>query len=498
MFTELDKQQMAERGSALGEVEQQIENFKSGFPFLDIQKAATVGDGVVSLTAEGIKELTANYESKVSGKSILKFVPASGAATRMFKDLFAFVDKPDIASNKAASTFAEGLKDFAFYEELKSKFEGAETSFDALVEAGKYEVIADKLLSVEGLDYGSLPKALLAFHQYEGGPRTPFEEHLVEGALYAKGEDGSVNLHFTVSPQHQPKFEALLESVKAQYEEKYGVTYTVSFSQQKKSTDTIAVDNDNNPFREADDSILFRPAGHGALLENLNDLDADVIFIKNIDNVVTDKLKGDTIDYKKALGYLLVDCQEEIHGLLKNGISDPDAVAATLKEKYFVEMPADFSSKSDEEKVAVLKEKLNKPIRVCGMVKNTGEPGGGPFWVKEQDGALTLQIAETAQIDLDDTEKSDMLKNSTHFNPVDLVCATKDFNGESFDLLKYRDDETGFISAKSKNGKDLKAMELPGLWNGAMADWITFFVEVPISTFNPVKTVNDLLKDAHQ
>ncbi|WP_109831669.1 DUF4301 family protein [Reichenbachiella versicolor] len=498
MFNDSDHKQIADRGSSLGDIEKQIENFKTGFPFLDIQKAATIGDGIIQLPSEQIDILKANYEQKIAGKSILKFVPASGAATRMFKDLFAYVDNPDLTSNKSASTFVEGLKKFAFYKELKGKFGNNGSSIESQITKGKYDVIADKLLSEEGLGYGSLPKALLSFHKYDENSRTPFEEHLVEGALYAKNETGQVNLHFTVSPEHQPKFELLFSQVKTQYEKTYGVSYSVTFSQQKSSTDTIAVDDKNEPFREPDGSILFRPAGHGALLENLNDLDADIIFIKNIDNVVTDDLKGDTINYKKALASLLIDCQEEIHGILKNEISDPDTVALRLKQKYFIEMSVGFEKLTKVEKVEALKSKLNKPIRVCGMVKNTGEPGGGPFWIKEKDGSFTLQIAETAQIDMGDSLKADMLKNSTHFNPVDLVCATKDFEGNSFDLLKYRDDTTGFISEKSKNGNDLKAMELPGLWNGAMADWITFFIEVPISTFNPVKTVNDLLKEAHQ
>lgn len=495
MFSEKDEAQIAERGSELSTVKQQIENFKNGFPYLDIKRPAAIGDGILRLDTDQLRSLEDAYEAKIGSKHALKFVPASGAATRMFKDLFAFLEKPDLASSPAAQAFIKGLDHFAFKQELESALG---KSIESCLASEDYAAIIDALLSDNGLGYGQLPKALLSFHQYETGPRTPLEEHLVEGANYAKSADGTVNLHFTVSPEHQAKFEELVNKVKSAYESKYGVKYHLTFSQQKKSTDTIAVDLNNEPFREADNTLLFRPAGHGALLENLNDLEADVIFIKNIDNVAPDRLKGDTFAYKKALASLLIDCQNEIHGYLKGGLDNPDEIAETILKKYFIEMPSGFAEMDESAKKEALRQKLNRPIRVCGMVKNTGEPGGGPFWVTEPDGSSSLQIAETAQIDLEDGEKAAMLKNSTHFNPVDLVCCTKDFKGKKFDLLKYRDDNTGFISLKSKSGKDLRAMELPGLWNGAMANWITFFVEVPISTFSPVKTVNDLLKDVHQ
>ncbi|SHK97317.1 protein of unknown function [Reichenbachiella agariperforans] len=490
MLNEEDKIFIAERGSDLSNVERQIENFKKGFPYLDVQRAAAVGDGIIHLSEAQVEALTKEYQEAKADKKVLKFVPASGAATRMFKDLFAFVADQNLAENKAAQVFMDGLADFAFYDELSSYFED--------INAAPAHEVVDKLLSDEGMEYGSLPKALLQFHPYEKGARTPLEEHFVEGVHYAQSGDGVVHLHFTVSPQHLPKFEDLVGKVKPGFESAFGVTFDITFSQQKASTDTIAVDHANAPFREDNGTILFRPAGHGALLENLNDLDADIIFIKNIDNVVPDRLKADTYAYKQALAGLLVGYQNEVFGLLKDGINDPVAVAKQLDEKYFLKTSVGFADLSKDEQVAELKTRLNRPIRICGMVKNTGEPGGGPFWVKESDGSASLQIAETAQIDLENAEKSAMLKNSTHFNPVDLICATKDYQGKKFDLLQYRDDETGFITSKSKNGKDLKAMELPGLWNGAMAKWNTLFVEVPISTFNPVKTVNDLLKETHQ
>ena len=490
MLSEQDKKYIEERGSDFALVKVQIENFKKGFPYLDIKKAAAIGDGIIALDEVSLNDWIKAYETQVAAKKVLKFVPASGAATRMFKDLFAYLEHGDYDGNKAIQLFVKGLKDFAFYEQLAAKFED--------IDKADNPQIIDTLLSEKGLSYGTLPKGLLQFHTYESQSRTPIEEHLVEGAQYAKSSGAKVFIHFTVSPHHLSKFETLINSVKSTYESAHGVSFEVTYSQQKNSTDTIAVDLKNEPFIDSDGTILFRPAGHGALLENLNDLDADIIFIKNIDNVVPDRIRLDTIKYKKALAGILINCQEEIFSLLNNEIDNPDELALTLKAKFSIDMGDQFSSLDHDEKILKIKSKLNRPIRVCGMVKNTGEPGGGPFWVNELDGSTSLQIAETAQIDLENKNSEAILKNSTHFNPVDLICATKDYKGEKFDLIQYRDDDTGFITLKSKNGKDLKAMELPGLWNGAMANWTTLFVEVPISTFSPVKTVNDLLKVEHK
>lgn len=487
MLKQEDKKFILDRGSDVSIVETQIQNFKTDFPFLPIEKAAEIGDGIIQLTKEEIISFGSSYLAKASEKKVLKFVPASGAATRMFKELFAYLENEDFEGNEAVKKFMSGLKSFAFYSELANKLGDQINDPKQAVSALLHD-----------MEYGTLPKALLSFHRYDDQARTPLEEHLVEGAKYAESANREVNIHFTVSPHHQPKFERLVSQVKSLNEAQFGVQYNITFSQQKNSTDTIAVDVNNEPFREDDGKPLFRPAGHGALLENLNELDADVIFIKNIDNVVPDRLKEDTITYKKALAGLLLSCQEEVFELVNGVIDDPMAVADRLKKAYSITMKGGFDKLSADEQIEYIKQRLDKPIRVCGMVKNTGEPGGGPFWVAAKDGSASLQIAETAQIDLSDQEKVDLLKNSTHFNPVDLICATKNSRGKKFDLLAYRDDDTGFISEKSKSGRDLKAMELPGLWNGAMADWITLFVEVPISTFNPVKTVNDLLKETHQ
>ncbi len=507
MFSDTDKKQIQQRGSDLQKVFSQIENFKKGFPYLPIEKAASVGEGIIRLSDEDLAKRGALYDEKIAaGKKPLKFVPASGAASRMFKSLFEALedfetdDEAEVLSkNKAAKQYADNLDKFAFSEDLKN----------AITKGGDTESLKsflDYLLNSKGLNYGSLPKGLLKFHAYENGTRTPFEEHLVEGAKYSKDNEGKVKIHFTVSPEHQPVFEKLLFEVHSKYEEELDVKFEVSFSQQKPSTDTIAVDLNNEPFRETDGSCLFRPGGHGALIENLNDLDADVIFIKNIDNVVPDRLKKATIDYKKGLAGVLLKYQEKLfryqkelnekhHVALESGFL---AEAANFMENALNTKPERNHYYTEKEELYhYLKDKYNRPLRVCGMVKNEGEPGGGPFWAKNADGTVSLQVVESSQIDPESVQQQTIVKNATHFNPVDLVCGVKNYRGMKFDLTKYTDPATGFISQKSKDGKELKAQELPGLWNGAMSNWNTLFVEVPIETFNPVKTVNDLLREQH-
>ncbi|MEN8116087.1 MAG: DUF4301 family protein [Bacteroidota bacterium] len=507
MFSKNDKQQINERGSELQTVISQIENFKKGFPYLHIEDAASVGKGLIRLNADDLKKRITRYDEKIaSGISPLKFVPASGAASRMFKALFEALEncvpgKEDevLGKSKDVKHFTEEIKKFAFSSELERVIVG-----DGEKNTCKNQV--DYLLNEKGLNYGSLPKGLLKFHSYENSARTPFEEHLVEGAKYAKDNNGKVQLHFTVSPEHQPGFESLLAEIKDKYEQELGVTLKVSFSQQKPSTDTIAVDLENEPFRNPDDSLLFRPGGHGALIENLNDLDADIIFIKNIDNVIPDRLKQPTIDYKKGLAGVLLKHQEKLffyqkelnekhHVALESAFL---AEAANFLENTLNTKPAENQYYTEKEELyQYLKEKLNRPLRVCGMVKNEGEPGGGPFWAKNYDGTVSLQVVEGSQIDPDSVQQQNIVKNATHFNPVDLICAIKNYKGEKYNLTRFTDPATGFISKKSKDGKDLKAQELPGLWNGAMSNWNTLFVEVPIETFNPVKTVNDLLREQH-
>jgi len=492
MFSEKDLKLIEAHGAKIETILEQIENFKVGFPYLNVIRAATIEDGMIQLGDEKAKELSKDFDDQIFGKKLLKFVPASGAASRMFKSLFAALEENKF--DKSVNEVLEHLQDFAFYKSL-IKSVGSESA--------DHKTILKHLLTAEGLDYGALPKGLLEFHKYGDLTRTPAEEHLVEGAKYANA-GGKVNLHFTVSPEHRSKFTTLIDAVLADYEAKYGLKYDISFSEQKPSTDTIAVNLDNTPFRMAGGDLLFRPAGHGALLENLNDQDADIVFIKNIDNVVPDSLKEQTIIYKKALASLVLSYQQAVFAYLKmmDGADlreeDVEEIEDFIEFDLCVEFPESYDDLSLEERKTYCRTKLNRPLRICGMVKNVGEPGGGPFWAENADGSISLQVVESAQIDLKDPEQKEIFDEATHFNPVDLICTLKDYQGNKFNLLDFRDPKTGFNTQKSQSGRDLKAQELPGLWNGAMADWNTLLVEVPLITFNPVKTVNDLLRPEHQ
>jgi hypothetical protein len=498
------KNKILDQGMNPSLVLQQIEHFKNGFPFLKIIGPATPEKGIKVMSQSELDHYLDTYPKKATEKDIVKFVPASGAASRMFKDLFAFLEGDgDLEKSPFTKKFIQNIKEFAFYKDLEQTLQSKRTSIEECLKNGDFKEIVAALLLDGGLEYGSLPKGLLKFHHYLTDNRTPAHEHLIEGVLYGVGRDNNVRIHFTVSPEHEEKFMAEIARILPAVKATSGCEFEVIFSQQKKSTDTIAVNMDNTPFEDEEGSLLFRPAGHGALLENLNDIDADLIFIKNIDNVVPDRLKEPTKVYKIAIAGLLLEVQEKIFNALRameNEISHESVALAiqVYNELMGGKLPSVESSQSLSEIARYLKEKLNRPIRVCGMVKNTGEPGGGPFWIEESDGSYSLQILETAQIDLNDSNSKAHMQASTHFNPVDLVCGVKDYHGRPFDLLQFRDMQTGFITEKSKSGKELKALELPGLWNGSMAGWITLFVEVPLVTFNPVKTVNDLLREEHQ
>lgn len=505
MLTLDDKKQIEKKGICEEQIFDQLKSFERGFPFLELENAASVGNGILVHTEEDVKKFLDNwYNYKKDNRSILKFVPASGAASRMFKNMFEYLssdyNQPETDFEKK---FFTHIHDFAFYNDLDAACKkNTGKSIDELMDEKKFKDIVANLLTTPGLNYGSLPKGLLKFHKYAEGARTPLEEHLVEGALYACSSTGKVNVHFTVSSEHRELFEKLVNEKMPEYAKKFGVEYNISFSEQKPSTDTIAADSDNKPFRE-DGKLVFRPGGHGALIENLNDLDVDIIFIKNIDNVVPDRLKSDTVTYKNLIAGVLVTLQQKTFEYLKildSGKYSQEQIEEIIRfvqQKLFCRK-SDIKNMEDAELVIYLRNKLNRPIRVCGMVKNVGEPGGGPFLAYNQDGTVSLQILENSQIDMKDPKKKEMFDNGTHFNPVDLVCAVRDYKGNKFNLTEYVDKSTGFISSKSKNGRDLKALELPGLWNGAMSDWNTIFVEVPLTTFNPVKTVNDLLRDQHQ
>ena len=505
MLSERDLKQIADKGISEKQIENQLNEFKTGFPFLRLEAAASVEHGIVATTEESRAKFEKSWEQyKAAGKKVVKFVPASGAASRMFKDMFAFVDAEyDKPTTDFEKKYFDNIEKFAFYGELNDvclKNEGKD--IPTLLAEGNYKVVAAEMLKAEGLNYGQLPKGMLLFHKYAEGARTPMEEHLVEAALYA-ASNGEANIHFTVSHEHMPFFKKKVADKADFYAKKYGVKYDISFSEQKPSTDTIAANPDNTPFRNADGSLLFRPGGHGALIENLNEIDADVIFIKNIDNVVPDRLKGETVTYKQVIAGVLVTLQQkafEYLRLLDAGTYNHEKLEEIIR---FVQQDlccrkADIKNLEDADLVIYLREKLNRPMRVCGVVKNVGEPGGGPFLTYNQDGTVSLQILESSQIDKNNAEYMEMFTKGTHFNPVDLVCAVKDYKGQPFNLPDFVDRTTGFISSKSKNGKELKALELPGLWNGAMSNWNTVFVEVPLATFNPVKTVNDLLREQHQ
>ena len=500
-----DSTLLKKKGISESQIKQQLEAFEKGFPFLQIIRSASPDHGLTQVTNDDLSNYLQKWDAYLEKKkTILKFVPASGAASRMFKDLFEFLEgEQNVPEKDSVIHFFEQIGHFAFYDLLNEccvQFEGKD--IHTLLSEYKFKEVLDYLLNSKGLNYGGLPKGLLLFHKYSQGKRTPLMEHLAEGGLYTKNKQGVVNIHFTVSAEHRQLFEQHLKDVVADFSEEYKAVFAVGFSEQKSSTDTIAADENNLPFRD-NGGLLFRPGGHGALIENLNDLDADIIFIKNIDNVVPDALKNPTIIYKKMIAGLLVKLQERCFKYLRmmdKGLLTDEKLweIAGFCENSLNNINPEIADLSGIELQEYLQQKLNRPIRVCGMVKNTGEPGGGPFLAVNADGTISTQILESSQIDLNDPVEKQKMMQSTHFNPVDLVCGVKDYKGVKFNLLNYVDENTGFISLKSKNGKELKALELPGLWNGAMSDWNTVFVEVPVVTFNPVKTVNDLLRVEHQ
>ncbi len=481
IFNNTDLEQLAQQGVSMEQVEQQLQSFRTGFPALDIVSAATPGNGILCPTdVEAKSYLSAWDEYLKEQHTILKFVPASGAASRMFKDLFTFRDGGE--ETDFIRVFFAHLSSFAFYPELQQLVN------DKGVQDDKRAIVS---VLLDDMQYGHLPKGLLLFHRYLDEARTPALEHLVEGALYAANEQRNVNLHFTISPEHRALFERHIAQYQEAYASRFDVHYNISFSEQKSSTDTIAADSDGNPFRDANGWLVFRPGGHGALIENLAEQDADIVFLKNIDNVVPDRLKEPTVYYKRLLAGVLVQMQHRIFAFLRE-LETPCTQERLEEIRAFVEKSL-CCRLAGPTTAAILKAKLNRPIRVCGMVRNLGEPGGGPFLVKNADGSVQCQILESSQI----ADKS-LMQKATHFNPVDLVCGLRDYQGNPFPLKQFVDPNTAFISQKSKDGRALQALELPGLWNGAMADWNTLFVEVPIETFNPVKTVNDLLRPEHK
>jgi hypothetical protein len=510
MFTQEDIKELQKRNILESQVLQQLKHFEEGFPHIMLAAPATTSSGILKLSGRELNEHVTWFEQNSGRLGILKFVPASGAATRMFKELFDWRDKLQagtdsrqlIENDTKARLFFEQFRVFAFWDDMVALFDERGKDAEELLNNAEYLELLNGLLDDDGLGYAQLPKGLLKFHRYEESVRTPVEEHLVEGAHYACDFMNTVKLHFTVSSEHRGRFVNHVGDVLKSYEDNFGLRFEIKFSVQKPSTDTIAAGTDNQPFRESNGSLVFRPGGHGALIQNLNEIKEDVVFIKNIDNVVPDSLKEETYLFKKALGGMLIRYMEKIHAALL-AIEEETFTEDDYKEMRHFAIDKLFLDEAllpetMEKGIELMKNLFDRPIRICGMVENVGEPGGGPFWVKNpKDNTLSLQIVESSQVNQNDPHQKAIFEQSTHFNPVDLVCGLKNYKGEAFDLNMYVDPATGFISQKSKDGKELKALELPGLWNGAMANWITLFVEVPLGTFNPVKTVMDLLRKEH-
>ncbi len=505
MFSKEDILQIEQKGMSLAQIEAQLACFRNGFQFLKLKGAAAVGEGIVRPTEDEAEAYIRDWNDyKEEGHAITKFVPASGAASRMFKNMFEFLNAEyAVPTTEFEKVFFDKIHSFAFFDALNDAcFLNEGKGVDALMEEGNYKAVVENMLEEKGLSYGQLPKGLLQFHAYDDCAKTPVEEHLAEAALYASSR-GDAEVHFTVSSEHRELFQNLINRVLPEAEERFKIKYTVSLSEQKPSTDTIAVNMDNTPFRTEDGRLLFRPGGHGALIENLGDMESDIVFIKNIDNVVPDRLKDDTVFWKQVIAGVLVRAQKQVFSylrLLDSGRyshEDIEEMIRFVRHTLYCDVPG-LKDMEDAELCVLLRQKLNRPIRVCGVVKNVGEPGGGPFLAYNADGSISLQILESSQIDQNNPEYVKMFTKGTHFNPVDLVCAIRNYKGEKFNLRDFVDEQTGFISYKSKDGKELKALELPGLWNGAMSNWNTIMVEVPLSTFNPVKTVNDLLRPQHQ
>jgi hypothetical protein len=492
------------RGISEEKVLRQLDLCRLGAVTVALERPATVGDGIIRITDEERERLVALHDEAARAGRCLKFVPASGAATRMFREWHGVFNRGGFESRMDFESFAASLPRYAFYGDLGAALTAAGQDLGDLVARGRAQELLDFILNDKGLRYAWKPKALLQFHHYDDGARTALEEHLVEAALYAKDGNGMCRIHFTVSEEHLKPVKELLDRVTGLYEQRFGVRFEIGLSIQSESTDTVAVDLENNPFRDRNGQLLFRPGGHGALLYNLDGIDGDIVFIKNIDNIVPDRLKGTTVLYKKILGGCLVGLQRKLFGHLKAlseraaGESAIGASARFATDRLNCAMPPGFEGRTLEERRQVLIGMLDRPLRVCGMVKNQGEPGGGPFWVAGKNGGNSLQIVEEVQVDKGKGNQAALWASSTHFNPVDLVCGIRDFRGRKFDLERFVDHEQVFISTKSHEGCDIKALELPGLWNGSMAHWHTVFVEVPVETFNPVKTVEDLLRPAHQ
>lgn len=497
------------------EIIEQLKIFEDGIPFIKLVKACKINDGIKLIPDDKQKQLMDLFQTALNDYRVMKFVPASGAATRMFKKLQGvLLEMQNVtigelknrkADENAAATikFLNNLDLFAFYKDLNECLNKEGKNIISLIESGNVTDILIFVLETKGLNYANLPKGCIKFHNYPDGARTAFEEHLVEGINYAADKNKRADIHFTISSEHEDTIKYLFNSLKVKYK-KGGWQLNVGFSFQSTSTNTIAATLDNKPFRDYNGKLVFRPAGHGALLKNLNELGGDIILIKNIDNIVPDHIKGETYKFKKVLGGYLVELQNKIFSFLNELEKDSfneqfiKSIETFISSELELELKSDFIAMSIGEKKKYLFKFLNRPIRVCGIVKKEGHEGGGPFWVEDEQGNISKQVVETTQVDCNDSAQKKILEDATHFSPVDFACGVKDYKGKNFNLDEFVNPQTGLITKKSKDGKDLKALELPGLWNGGMYNWITVFVEVPLITFNPVKEINDLLRPEHQ
>lgn len=503
-LSQADREFLRARGTSPDRFADQLELYRREPPAARLVRAATPGDGIVVTDAAESNRLEAVYDSACQGLDILKFTPASGAASRMFRALIAVAsgpardrgqleaDAPHDGDAAEALRVLDHLDDFAFRDRLLAELK---TLGPDPAQANPQQVLCT-LLENDGLGYAGLPKGLLHFHRDGDHVRTPVEEHLYEAAAYGRGRGGLARVHFTVSPEHRRLFEELVANTVPEFERRFGLAYEVTFSEQHPSTDSVAVHPDGEPFRDEQGQLLFRPAGHGALIENLADLEADLIFVKNIDNVVPERRASAVVQWKKVLAGYLIERRQAVTAALAEldqGVpGGQDRAAALLQTCFGLEVP------SGVDRLQWLRDRLDRPMRVCGMVANEGEPGGGPFWVEDpRTGEVALQIVEGSQVDRSDSEQNSILASATHFNPVDLVCSTRRADGSAYDLARFVDHDAVFIADKSWQGRPLRSLELPGLWNGAMGAWNTVFVDVPIQTFEPVKALVDLLRPAH-
>ncbi|MBN2568875.1 MAG: DUF4301 family protein [Deltaproteobacteria bacterium] len=503
LFSEEDKRIFKKKGLTEDEVLYQVNLFKREREALRLNRPCRIGDGIIVIPDSGRDHLTAIHDRASEEGIMIKFVPASGAASRMFRDWYGYYEAENFDRSGKGADIINDIRKYPFYNDLTDVISQDGSDIKELSNSGEYRAILEYVLTERGLNYAHLPKALIRFHRYAERCRTALEEHLVEAALYVRNGKGEAGIHLTISEEHIEGIRDFIKNVRKDYEEKYDVKFNLSLSTQHPSTDTIALDDENKPFRDAEGQLVFRPGGHGALLKNLNEIDSDIIFVKNIDNIVPDRMKDETVLYKKILGGCLLTLQRDIFGYLRilkdKGLDEKklEEIVSFSKEKLSATFPCSFNTFSLEEKSDFLFNRLNRPLRVCGVVRNAGEPGGGPFWVEEADGKQSLQIVESAQVDLESETQRNIWESATHFNPVDLVCGVRDFRGQPFDLKQFVDKDTYLIVEKSMEGRSLRALERPGLWNGSMAGWNTVFVEVPIATFNPVKTVDDLLRKEH-